>query len=293
MSSIKPWKELTFTDDYMFKKVMEAADICTESLNAFLSWNIERITYFEEEKPLQAFYDSKGVRLDVYIHDEAERIYDVEMQVRKMREKIGIDVMESLAKRCRFYLGQLDADFLRKGSLYSDLRPTIIIFFCPFPLFDGKHSAYPFHHLCTKNPSIVLPDDAEILLITSKGDRAGLSKTACALLDYMDGIVSDHPLIQKIEERIHTVKQSEQEERDYMTFEMRIREERADAKAEGRAEGKAEGMAEGTAKGIAEKAFRTICNQLKRHVPYQDIASDNEVSVDEVIRIAKESHLAY
>ena len=82
-----------------------------------------------------------------------------------------------------------------------------------------------------------------------------------------------------------------------MTFEMRIREERADAKAEGRAEGraegKAEGMAEGTAKGIAEKAFRTICNQLKRHVPYQDIASDNEVSVDEVIRIAKESHLAY
>ena len=50
MSSIKPWKELTFTDDYMFKKVMEAADICTESLNAFLSWDIKRITYFEEEK---------------------------------------------------------------------------------------------------------------------------------------------------------------------------------------------------------------------------------------------------
>ena len=74
-----------------------------------------------------------------------------------------------------------------------------------------------------------------------------------------------------------------------MTFEMRIREERADARAEGRAEGKAEGKAEG----IAEKAFRTICNQLKRHVPYQDIAFDNEVSVDEVIRIAKESHLAY
>ena len=94
MSSIKPWKELTFTDDYMFKKVMEAADICTESLNAFLSWDIKRITYFEEEKPLQAFYDSKGVRLDV--------------------------------------------EFLAKGSLYSDLRPTIILFFCPFPLFDSN-----------------------------------------------------------------------------------------------------------------------------------------------------------
>ena len=129
MSSIKPWKELTFTDDYMFKKVMEAADICTESLNAFLSWDIKRITYFEEEKPLQAFYDSKGVRLDVYIHDEVERIYDVEMQVRKIHEKTGVNPMISLAKRSRFYLGQLDVEFLAKGSLYSDLRPTIIIFF--------------------------------------------------------------------------------------------------------------------------------------------------------------------
>ena len=70
-----------------------------------------------------------------------------------------------------------------------------------------------------------------------------------------------------------------------MTFEMHIREERADAREEGKAEGKTEGS--------AEKAFRTICNQLRRHVPYQDIASDNEVSVEEVIRIAKESHLAY
>ena len=237
MSSIKPWKELTFTDDYMFKKVMEAADICTESLNAFLSWDIKRITYFEEEKPLQAFYDSKGVRLDV--------------------------------------------EFLAKGSLYSDLRPTIILFFCPFSLFDKKRAIYAFRHTCTADSSLILPDESEFIFISSKGNRTGLSETACALLDYMDGIVSNHPLVQKIEERIHTVKQNEQEERDYMTFEMRIREERADAKAEGKVEG------------IAEKAFRTICNQLRRHVPYQDIASDNEVSIDEVIRIAKESHLAY
>ena len=281
MSSIKPWKELTFTDDYMFKKAMEAADICTESLNAFLSWDIKRITYFEEEKPLQAFYDSKGVRLDVYIHDEVERIYDVEMQVRKIHEKTGVNPMISLAKRSRFYLGQLDVEFLAKGSLYSDLRPTIILFFCPFPLFDKKRAIYAFRHTCTADSSLILPDESEFIFISSKGNRTGLSETACALLDYMDGIVSNHPLVQKIEERIHTVKQNEQEERDYMTFEMRIREERADAKAEGKVEG------------IAEKAFRTICNQLRRHVPYQDIASDNEVSIDEVIRIAKESHLAY
>lgn len=50
---------------------------------------------------------------------------------------------------------------------------------------------------------------------------------------------------------------------------------------------------EGKAEGIAEKMVRTIRNQLKRHVPYADIASDNETTIDEVIRIAKENNLAY
>ena len=31
MKPIKPWKGLTFTDDYMFKKVMEARDICRDT----------------------------------------------------------------------------------------------------------------------------------------------------------------------------------------------------------------------------------------------------------------------
>jgi len=53
------------------------------------------------------------------------------------------------------------------------------------------------------------------------------------------------------------------------------------------------GRAQGKAEGIAEKTLRTIRNQLKRHVAYADIASDNETTVDEVIRIAKENGLAY
>ena len=51
--------------------------------------------------------------------------------------------------------------------------------------------------------------------------------------------------------------------------------------------------AEGRAEGIAEKTLRTIRNQLKRRVAYADIASDNETTIDEVMRIAKESNLSY
>lgn len=48
-----------------------------------------------------------------------------------------------------------------------------------------------------------------------------------------------------------------------------------------------------TAKAVADRVIKTIRNQLKRHVAYEDIASDNDTTVEEVIRIAKESNLAY
>lgn len=285
MKPIKPWKDLTFTDDYMFKKIMEARRICKSTLNRVLPWSVRRITYFETEKPLKALYESKGIRLDAYIHDESERIYDIEMQVRKMHEKENVDAMMTLAKRGRYYLGEIDRDRLQQGSLYSNLHPTIVIFFCPFQLFDGSRSIYRFPRICADDPLLILPDETELIFVTSKGNRKGLSKSTCALLDYMDGKISNDPLVQQIEERIHTVKQQEQEEREYMMFEMRIREERAEAAKEAHAEGKAEG--------IAMTTLKFIRKQLKRHVPYQQIAEDTDTSLDEVLRIAKKSNMVY
>lgn len=64
LKKFKPWEDLTFTDDYMFKLLIERKRICKGTLNAFLDWNIRSITYFATEKPLQAGYATKGVRLD-------------------------------------------------------------------------------------------------------------------------------------------------------------------------------------------------------------------------------------
>ena len=232
---IKSWQDLKFTDDYMFKKTMEAEDICIDTLNAFLSWDISRITYFEKEKALKAYYDTKGVRLDVYVRDEIERIYDVEMQVRKIQEKQEADAMTSLAKRARFYQSEIDTDLLLKGALYSDLRPTLIIFLCPFKIFDGKRAIYHFKRTCMENLELTLPDETEFIFISSKGDRKGLSKRACAILDYINGQESSDSLIKRIQDRINAIKRSETEERDYVTYEMRLREERAEGRKEGEA----------------------------------------------------------
>ena len=50
---------------------------------------------------------------------------------------------------------------------------------------------------------------------------------------------------------------------------------------------------EGFAKGVAETTLKIIRNQLKRHIPYEEISEVTETPIDEVIRIAKESNLAY
>ena len=66
-----------------------------------------------------------------------------------------------------------------------------------------------------------------------------------------------------------------------MTYIMKMREERAEAYDEGRQQGE------------SAKLLRTVLRQLQRHADYKDIASDNEISVEQVAQIAKENHLAY
>ena len=74
-----------------------------------------------------------------------------------------------------------------------------------------------------------------------------------------------------------------------MTYIMKMREERAEAYDEGRQQG----IEQGRQQGESAKLLRTVLRQLQRHADYKDIASDNEISVEQVAQIAKENHLAY
>ena len=90
-----------------------------------------------------------------------------------------------------------------------------------------------------------------------------------------------------------------------MTYIMKMREERAEAYDEGRQQGieqgrqqgieqgRQQGIEQGRQQGESAKLLRTVLRQLQRHADYKDIASDNEISVEQVAQIAKENHLAY
>ena len=77
----KNYEELKFTDDFMFCKVLENnPNICKELLELFLDVKIKKVVCVSKQKPIEITSDGKGIRLDVYIEDDNNSIYDIEMQ---------------------------------------------------------------------------------------------------------------------------------------------------------------------------------------------------------------------
>ena len=60
------WEELSISNDFLFGKVMQDAELCKELLQRILpDLKIERIEYPELQKAIKKDFDAKGVRLDV------------------------------------------------------------------------------------------------------------------------------------------------------------------------------------------------------------------------------------
>ena len=230
MGKIKPWEELSFRDDYMFKRVMSHKRFCKKMLEKILRMEVQDIRYLEEEKTVKTAYESKGIRLDVYVEDDKHTVYNVELQIRKP-EKDG------LYKRIRYYQSMIDGDLLMAGARYDTLKDTIIIFICPFEILDGKRHMYTFRNICMEDKDTVMPDRTTKILLSSKGTINDVTPDMKAFLEYVDGKMAEDDFVQEIDREISNIKSQEQERVIYMTYAMKIQEERDDARKEGIAEG--------------------------------------------------------
>lgn len=82
----KEYEKLELKDDFMFGKVMQNEAICKEFLEHLMDIKIDNITYPERQKSLKITSEGKGVRLDVYVQDDEDVIYDAEMQQKSKKE---------------------------------------------------------------------------------------------------------------------------------------------------------------------------------------------------------------
>ena len=223
------WEELTISNDFLFGKVMQDAELCKELLQRILpDLNIDRIVYPELQKTISLDLDAKSIRLDVYVKDGRGTIYDIEMQV--------IDTKE-LPKRTRYYQSIIDLQLIDKGELYNKLKPCFIIFICPFDPFQKGRHIYTFENLCKEDKTLSLNDGMTKIFLNAKGTQDDVSQQLHAFLDYVAGKESEDLFVQKLKKAVKEAKKNRNWRLEFMTLLMRDQENIEKGRMEGRMEG--------------------------------------------------------
>lgn len=217
MSEVRmDWEGIGISNDFLFGKIMRKPELCKELLERILpDLEIQRIEYPELQKSIEPDADARSVRLDVYVRDDKEKVYDIEMQVADTKE---------LPKRSRYYQSMLDLQLIDKGQSYKRLNQTYIIFICPFDLFgEGRH-IYTFENICKEDSRLYLEDGATKIFLNAKGYREDVSKELKAFLDYVAGRKSEDKFVKKLEEAVKEAKKNREWRHEYMTLLMRDQE---------------------------------------------------------------------
>ena len=212
---VKSFEELEFKDDFMFGVIMREPQYCKPFLETILGIKISDIKYPKTQKTIDIAANAKGVRLDVYVEDGENTVYNIEMQV---------SVNRNLPKRSRYYQGMIDLNILEKGEDYKNLKRSYIIFICTFDLFGKGRHIYTFENRCLQDTEIGLGDETTKIILNTKGIINDVSPEMKNLLDYIDGKAATDMFTKELDTAVRGVKNNEKWRMEYMTLEMRYRE---------------------------------------------------------------------
>ncbi len=171
-------KDLTISNSFMFAKVMSEEPFCKEMLQRILGVKIRKIEYIEAEKTILTLKDAKDIRLDVYLEDNEDTVYDIECQMTDTHE---------LPKRSRYYQSQIDGSLIDKGYHYSKLKKSYVIFICTFDPFEKGRHVYDFTRRCEGDHDLKLKDETHVIFLNTTGVKNDCSKKLRNFLDHMNG----------------------------------------------------------------------------------------------------------
>lgn len=216
---------------------------------------IDHIEYPELQKPIKEDIDARSVRLDVYVKDGKNTVYDIEMQKVNTRE---------LPKRSRYYQGMMDLQLIDSGQPYKKLNQSYVIFICLEDVFGKNRHIYTFENICREDPGIKLQDGAIKIFLNAKGNLNDVSSELRAFLDYLGGKKSEDEYVQKLEKAVREAKRNRKWRHEYMTLLMRDQENQEIGEERGRREGRLEGMREGRLEGQLEGELRKLVSLIRK-----------------------------
>lgn len=239
--AMERWQKVTFANRFMFRLVMEDPELCKRTLEVVLRINIRKLVYQEAEKSIDVQLRSKGVRLDIYIEDDAGIAYDLEMQA---ADDDGL----ALGKRTRYYQSLIDIRQLKKGEHYSDLKKSIVIFICCFDPFKLNFRRYTFSNLCHEKKDLELDDESYKIFINAKGTAGTENQDLLNFIDFLNTGKGKDDFTEKLEAAVRLNHMDEEKAVTYMTWEQEMQTVAIVAANKARAEGIIEGKLESARK---------------------------------------------
>ena len=242
----KPVDELSFTDDFMFGTVMKNKVICKGVLERLLHIKVGKIEYPSLQKTITPFYESKGIRLDVYVSDP-ERVFDIEIQT---------SIPPALSKRTRYYQGLMDVDNLLRGQSYAELKESYVIFICTQDPFGKGLPVYTFQNVCSEDDSIILDDKSYKVFYNVGAYGKEREAELSALLEYLCERRTTSGFTQRIDALVEKAKRNEKFRSWYMSLNIHEDDLRMAGEKIGFERGIAAGIRRGRRDGIAAGAYQ-------------------------------------
>jgi len=202
--------DLTLGDDYLFATVMQNKELCKKLIERLLEIpDIKDIEYIGVEENYKHSYASRGVRFDVFVKDQTDVAYVVEMQTTDTKE---------LERRSRYYQSMIDSKQLKKGKKYSykNLKDSYVIFICREDIFGNEQYRYSFENTCSEVAALKLNDGTYKIFFNTKGVYGNVSDDVKAFLQSIEGIKTDNAFANEFKTQADEIKSNETWRESYM-----------------------------------------------------------------------------
>ena len=185
------------------------------------------------EKSIVYNPEYKGIRLDVYLKDDKNRHFNVEMQVANTE----------ILKRSRYYHSQIDMELLSTGIDYEQLPETYVIFICDYdPIGLGKYK-YTRCQMIEEDRDYHYDDGSYTIFLSTVGTNEDeVSKDLVNFLKYVGAEFEESQkdysdeFVKRLQKSVEKIKFDREMGRRHMLIEELMKEEYNAGKAEGQEE---------------------------------------------------------
>ena len=264
--------ELTFIDDFMFGTVMKHKSVCKGVLERLLRIKVGKIEYPSLQKTIAPFYESKGIRLDVYVA-EPSRVFDIEIQT---------SVSSDLPKRTRYYQSLMDVDCLLRGQSYAELKDSYVIFICTQDPFGKGRPVYTFENTCRETGGLFLDDRTTKVFYNASAYDKEKDDELHALLRYLCKKQATSHFTQSIDELVETTKNNEKFRSLYMSLNIHKDDLLMAGEKIGFEKGILQGRRDGFSDGSRQKALETAKLMRAHNYPIAEVCEMTGLSKQEV-----------